>query len=256
MIFHLNQTYSLKTSWGKAFRAPTFNDLYWPQGGNKELKPEIGQSFEILLSSQTEKVLSQLGFFYRNVKNLISWAPLGKDGNWQPFNLNKYSGRGIELENKFFFSPNISMELNYTGVWGKEKNKELTYQDYFTGETKFKEETRKARFTPENNLHLKLLLTPTSRIKFAVFGSWTDPRVNYYPNYNNYPEISYQEKIIPSHWNFDFSSELKLYSSFYLTFSVYNLLNDKTNLQFGNQLKDLDFPNPGRRIKTSLKFQI
>jgi outer membrane cobalamin receptor len=255
-IFHLNQKYSLKASWGKAFRAPTFNDLYWPQGGNQELKPEIGKTMEFSFSSQTERNFSQISFFHREVKNLISWAPLGKDGTWQPFNLNKYSGWGIELESKMIFSSKISMEFNYTGMWGKERNNELVYQDYFSGETKFQDQTRKARFTPENSFALKFLLNPISKIKSNLLAQWTDERINYYPDYDNYPEILNEEKAIPSHLNFDFSSEIKFFSSFSLIFSVFNLFDEKTPLQFGNQINDRDFPNPGRRIKTSLKFEI
>jgi vitamin B12 transporter len=39
-------------TWGTAFRAPTFNDLYFPDYGNPHLKPETSQSFEVGLDGE------------------------------------------------------------------------------------------------------------------------------------------------------------------------------------------------------------
>jgi len=39
-------------TWGTAFRAPTFNDLYFPDYGNPNLRPETSQSFEAGLDGE------------------------------------------------------------------------------------------------------------------------------------------------------------------------------------------------------------
>jgi vitamin B12 transporter len=39
-------------TWGTAFRAPTFNDLYFPSFGNPNLKPETSQSYEVGLDGE------------------------------------------------------------------------------------------------------------------------------------------------------------------------------------------------------------
>ena len=52
LTYSLNADNDLVLSYAEGFRAPTFNDLYWPGGGNPALKPETSKSYELQWRSQ------------------------------------------------------------------------------------------------------------------------------------------------------------------------------------------------------------
>lgn len=52
LTYALNDANDLIFSYAEGFRAPTFNDLYWPGGGNPSLKPESSKSYEVQWRSQ------------------------------------------------------------------------------------------------------------------------------------------------------------------------------------------------------------
>jgi len=99
-----------------AFRAPTFNDLFWPEDlfskGNPELKPEI--SFNCDLGFAFQNLLSELfqwesTLFYNKIQDLIQWQP-DLDYKWMPTNVGTAEIMGLENsctfrepENKFYF---------------------------------------------------------------------------------------------------------------------------------------------------------
>ena len=52
----LNADNDVLLTYSEGFRAPTFNDLYYPQFGNPDLKPEYSKSYEIGRASCRERV--------------------------------------------------------------------------------------------------------------------------------------------------------------------------------------------------------
>ncbi len=255
LIYHLGDDFSLKLNYGKAYRAPTFNDLYWPDGGNKDLKPERGRNYETGLSFNSKRISGQISLYYRKVKNLISWQPLGENGLWQPFNLDLFNSKGIESELDYKLSEGFDLNLNYTYNKGEEIKKELVYDDFFSGEKRFEELKRKARFLPENILNLNLNLKIFSSFSAQVSFNYRSGKLNYYPDYSFYPEIKYLTKKLPAYANFDlnFNQEIRNFTFF---LKINNLWGDKTPTQFGNSISDLDYPNPGRKIFGGIKFEI
>ena len=256
LIFHLNPNHSIKFFWGKAYKAPTFNDLFWPDGGNPDLKPEKGSAFETSFNSSTNKVSAQISLFYKRVKNLIVWLPLGENGQWQAVNMDRYKGRGIEMNLDLKLDKRTDLSINYTANFDKETRKELVYYDFFTGEKKIENVERKARFTPAHKVNFdlsrKIFINLTANLVF----NWTDKRVNYYSDYSNYPRINYLEKTIPTRTNVELHLSQKLRSGVELNLSVINLLNEKIPTQFGNTIEDRDFPNLGRRVNVGIQFKI
>ena len=254
-IYHLRENLSLKLNYGRAYRAPTFNDLYWPDGGNEDLKPETGQSFETGLSYSARKLSCQISLFSRQVKNLISWQPLGENGLWQPFNLDRFNSWGTEFQLGYNLKDGVDLDLNYSFNRGEEIKKELVYADYFTGEKRFEELKRKARFQPEHSFNLNLNLKILSSLSAQFSFNYRTRKLNYYPDYSSYPEIKYLTKRIKPSANFDLNLSQKINL---LTFSlkVNNLFNDRTPTQFGNSLSDLDYPNPGRKVYAGVKLEM
>ncbi len=98
--YRLGKTMRLLASYGTAFRAPTFNDLYYPVSGNSGLSPEESTSSEIGISGNQHWGNWNLNFYHTNINNLINWACATNcddaGGIWQPFNIGKARIRGLE----------------------------------------------------------------------------------------------------------------------------------------------------------------
>ncbi|MDO9549203.1 MAG: TonB-dependent receptor [Candidatus Marinimicrobia bacterium] len=102
-IFNFGEAWqsSLKLNISKSYRAPTFNDLYWPDDdpfsvGNPELEPEYGTDWDVGIRLQYP-ILNGIYFescsFESNMTNLIIWQQIEK---WMPLNVDKSRNRGIE----------------------------------------------------------------------------------------------------------------------------------------------------------------
>ena len=104
---NLLKYFIIKGNAAQHYRIPTFNDLYWAQGGNPNLKPERGWSEEAsLIHKHLYKTFSwELGatVFNRNIDNWIIWLP-NQYGIWTPENMLKVWSRGVEYKLKLNYS--------------------------------------------------------------------------------------------------------------------------------------------------------
>ncbi|MCR3972451.1 TonB-dependent receptor [Aeromonas veronii] len=97
------EDYRLSARYGTGFRAPTFNDLYYPSKfmpGNPNLKPEESKSGELMLDGQTAGVEWRATGYRNDLEQMIQWAP-NSQGMWTPQNVSKARTEGIELEGEF-----------------------------------------------------------------------------------------------------------------------------------------------------------
>ncbi|HFG1782006.1 TPA: TonB-dependent receptor [Vibrio cholerae] len=88
-------------STGTGFKAPTFNDLYWPSSGNPNLKPETSKSSEIGIRSYLPFVQIEISAYRNEIEDMIDWAPTGAGGAWIPSNIANARIEGIEIEALF-----------------------------------------------------------------------------------------------------------------------------------------------------------
>jgi outer membrane cobalamin receptor len=107
----------IRASAGRAFRAPTFNDLYWPTtaytAGNSDLKPEKSVEYEGSVEQQIVKGSSvKMTVFERHVKDMITWRP---DASfvWRPTNFSSARITGFEAEAKVTLLDAIVLGANY-----------------------------------------------------------------------------------------------------------------------------------------------
>lgn len=86
-------------SFGRSYRLPTFNDLYWPQSGNPELRPEQGWQATGRIQWQPEQQgwtsSWQLNLFVNKLEQQIIWLP--RQGIWIPQNINRSRSHGAGL---------------------------------------------------------------------------------------------------------------------------------------------------------------
>ena len=101
---------------GSHFRVATFNDLYWPEGGNEDLKSERGWNIEQSIGyGKTVKKLEfniSTEFYYSIVSNWMQWTP-SAGGLWSAQNLKKVLATGgsgvVDLK---YAIENSKLELN------------------------------------------------------------------------------------------------------------------------------------------------
>jgi len=78
------------------YRLPTFNDLYWPNAGNPNLRPEQGWNQSLYLKARQDwekwAAVFQLSGFNYNVRDWIIWLPEG--GLFRPENVRQVWSRG------------------------------------------------------------------------------------------------------------------------------------------------------------------
>lgn len=262
-ICHLNSRTHLKGSYGYSYRAPGFHDLYWPDfgftAGNPDLKPETGHGGELGLStSPWKKIDTEISLWRREVEDLISWAPLGPGGMFQPFNIDRYSGWGVDLRVAVSLRENLKFKTNYSYNHSRETKNDLVYADYFNGLFRFEEVSRKARFIPEHLVGLNLIWDPLQRINVNFSVTWKDEVINYHSQYDpvTFVDIYYLPKKLHSFEVIDLSINQRVVESLTLFFKVENLTDNRTAEQFGNYLEDKDYPKLGRRLEAGMQFEL
>ncbi len=81
------------------YRFPTLNDLYYKPGGNPQLKPEEGVSYDIGISAdrswQRLSVHAKATWFDSYIDNWILWLPTF-NGFWSPVNVRRVHSYGVE----------------------------------------------------------------------------------------------------------------------------------------------------------------
>jgi len=106
----------LRMNAAKLYRVPTLNDLYWVPGGNPDLLPESGYTYEMGLTlkndpnASTYQVLFEVNGFSRQMTNWIIWLP--NNALWTAQNLLEVWSRGIET--RAFFERHFRSHSLYT----------------------------------------------------------------------------------------------------------------------------------------------
>ena len=95
----------IRSSYATGFRAPTINELFWPDFGNPDLQPEQSQSFDVGVDQAlfADRVTISAGYFwnrYRDLIQTIQSAPVCGTGpfgaNYCPINVASAKSQGWE----------------------------------------------------------------------------------------------------------------------------------------------------------------
>jgi vitamin B12 transporter len=107
----------LRGSAGTGFRAPTFNDLFFPDFGNPDLQPEKSLSYDFGVDQRLwrNRIRVGLTYFQNNFTNLITCCvPLPTAPFGGPVNVGRARSAGIEFTSEVDVLPNLVAQLNYT----------------------------------------------------------------------------------------------------------------------------------------------
>ncbi|MFG6137671.1 TonB-dependent receptor domain-containing protein [Halomonas sp. B23F22_10] len=120
----LDDIHTLRASYGTAFRAPTFNELYYPGYANPDLDPEESRSIELGLRGQLGRGFWDLSLYRTEIDDMI--ANVYRDGRSAPFNVERARIRGVELATGADVNDwTLRAALTYTDPENRETGKRL-----------------------------------------------------------------------------------------------------------------------------------
>lgn len=163
------QRLELKANAGYNYRFPSMNDLYWQPGGNRDLKPEKGFSYDVTGNLQLPltsrlSMETEWSAYLMNIDNWIMWLP-SDNWFWSPKNLRNVCSYGLEG----------SLKLKYTyDSWNALVNVGYTYSPSINRDKKFAE---------DNTYHRQLPYIPKHKANGRL-------KVNYKSTYFTY-HVSY-----------------------------------------------------------------
>jgi len=223
------------------YRVPDFNDKYWPQSGNPNLKPETGWTSDLgfklkLLNSRSKKVNIGLSPFYNEIKNWIQWMPKGEDGLWIPISYSEVHIGGVD------FNINNAFKLNSTGI-----KLDFLYTFKNAVISKSVDENIVGNFVPYSP---QLVGCNKLTIDYKGFVLLYDLRYRSFVYFDQ--NIQSNQNYIEHYWLSDMSmsKNLKLFSaSVNMAFKVANLFNRSYQ-------EVVHYPMPGRAYYISVGFNL
>lgn len=261
LIWKLMSGTNLRGSFGRAYRAPSLNDLYWPSGfwdeGNPNLKPEKSKSYEVGIEHLLwDKIYLNLSLFKQKVEDMIVWTPTGDEifpgfNKWKPENFNKLDTLGVELEARLNYE-DLALDIGYTYLDAMQKNMELI--NNITN--KLEEKERFAAYTPKHKLDVGLSyddMFGVEGLKLYLDVQYVYKTYNYYQNWSAEPLISMDVKKLPGYALIGLKI-IKRFKNSELYFAIENL-TDEDYAKFGSSINDRNYPLPGRNFTGGLKVK-
>ncbi len=130
----LAEKLTLKANISYNYKFPSLNDLYWQPGGNPDLKPEEGFSYDLSLR-YTPKI-GEYFYFYgevtgyvMNIDNWIMWLP-SDHWYWEPRNVHNVLSAGAEVLTSLtwrYLDWRVKLGVNYT--YSRSMNRERNFAE-------------------------------------------------------------------------------------------------------------------------------
>ncbi len=110
--YRFSPAWRVSTSYGNAFKAPTFNQLFFPNFGNENLNPEKSDNVEAGLHYETAKLRAGVTVFKNNIRDLIEFS--GPPSGTNPVNVAKAEITGATLVGDWNLNDNLTLMANVT----------------------------------------------------------------------------------------------------------------------------------------------
>jgi vitamin B12 transporter len=213
--YQLTPELTARVSKGSSFKAPTFNELYWPKFGNPLLQPETSIAYEAGLYFANADLVMDVVHFNRDLTNMIIWK--------QPVtNVELATVQGAELSVQ-------------TQLWGIDPQLSYTYTDGRDSKT-----------------GLKLVKQPTHKASLVLSKQWQQWRFAVDTLYRSRASmgVDFNGKVQPdlaSHVLLGTGVQYQVNPQTTLRFGIDNLL-DKT------YQTNLGYAQPGRELRLSVQL--
>lgn len=223
--YRLNENAKVFASVGKAFRMPTFTDLYYKSPaniGNPDLTYEETINYEVGFSFQQNIVRTDVSIFLKNGKNLIDWVRANNLSPWKVENVTSMKTYGAE----------ISVSLNTVGWFGNSaiKQIELSYA-YLTADRSASNFESKYLL---DHLRHQLIASITNDLPFEILQNWS---------------FRFQDRVnLASQFTIDTQLQRKI-GTFEISIRATNIFDRKYSDFSGVEL-------PGRWISAGMKYSI
>jgi iron complex outermembrane receptor protein len=222
--------------YNKGYILPSFNDLYWPTGGNPELKSEKSHELEFGLTYEFNKLNKSkinVDFFMNLIDDWIQWTPV--NGTFEPINLRKVRNLGFEIM------------LTHKLQWSEDKHIKFNLLYSFTDSRLIK------NYLNSNNDGKRSIFVPVHKVTGQI--SWTTHswRCNLMPLYYSKRYDTVDNSSFASGYfilDFEVVKRFQIRDKYlYLSLAIENgLNNDYENIRF--------YPMPLRIFRIGLNFKI
>ena len=219
--YELNKTNDLYLNFSRNYRVPTFNDLFWESGGNRDLEPETSLQAEIGHTFELENFKSRINLYMIHFEEMIRWIPQ-ISGLWQPVNTNEVRNLGLEVYLDYFTEIG-TIPVNFSGSYAYTNAEDLSIG-------------KQLIYTPAHKL------TFSSALEISKFEIYVQSL--YSGSIFTAADNQYE---IPGYFLADAGISYLLNEHFRLGFQVQNLLNVKYESMPSRIM-------PGRSYKTSITF--
>jgi len=147
LVWQHSDDITIKTMYGRAFRAPSFGEQYLINNptalGNPDLDPETIDTFEISLNYRIP-VHTRVNLFYYKAKDMINYVLDTTTKLTTAQNSKDQTGYGLELELEYSVSESLSLRGNYA------------YQHSVDDETK-----KRVEYAPVHQAYTQIQYTPS-----------------------------------------------------------------------------------------------
>ena len=120
----LNEHWKLRASASRAFRLPSYTDLYYHDPstvGSPYLKPETAWGYDGAVEWHASRRISgDAGIFYQRVRDGIDYVRASPQDIWQAANHDRLNFIGVEASLTIRPLPNQSIDIRYTRLRGSE----------------------------------------------------------------------------------------------------------------------------------------
>lgn len=130
----LSARFRLRASASRAFRLPSFTDLYYSDPanqGNPNLKPESATSYEAGLDAYLRSNLhASVTVFQRRDTNVIDYVRTDASSVWQATNFDKLHFTGVEASGQYYLGEGQVLAVSFAALRGFDASPETLMSKY------------------------------------------------------------------------------------------------------------------------------
>ena len=236
LAWEFRPDYDLKLLYGRAFRAPSFYELYNQNNpafvGNPDLQPETVDTYEISLGAQIVSALSgRLAFFLNEIQDSIELATYETQDVFE--NQGEIRTQGVEFDIKYDFGKGTWLGANYT--YQNAQNMDTDEALYNVPKHKGNIMTN-IRFSKYANLYADWCF------QNGFSRQEGDSRQDDNPGFGVLNATLLLRKFIPALEDFEVRG------------SIYNILDEDYTVPTAKDGLPVDYPMPGRQFLVDVQY--